>query len=94
MWALVVDVVGIGVGYAFVLPAWNSILLRLLPADVRGAGLGVAMTIEGMGGIIGPLVGGLLWQWSNPSSPFYLSGGLLLLAAGASTQWRGRAVEG
>ncbi len=94
MWALVVDVVGIGVGYAFVLPAWNSILLRLLPADVRGAGLGVAMTIEGMGGIIGPLVGGLLWQWYNPSSPFYLSGGLLLLAAGASTQWRGRAVEG
>jgi MFS transporter, DHA1 family, multidrug resistance protein len=94
LWTLVLDFIGIGIGYAFVLPAWNSILLRLLPSDVRGAGLGVAMTIEGMGGVIGPLVGGLLWQWSNPSSPFYLSGGLLLVAAGASTRWRTEAVEG
>jgi hypothetical protein len=38
--------------------------------------------------VIGPLIGGLLWQWTNPSSPFFLSGGLLLLAAGASTRWR------
>jgi MFS family permease len=88
LWTLMLDFIGIGVGYAFVLPAWNSILLHLLPDDVRGAGLGVAMTIEGMGGVIGPLVGGFLWQWSNPSSPFYLSGGLLLLAAGASARWR------
>ncbi len=94
MWMLVLDFIGIGVGYAFVLPAWNSILLHLLPEDVRGAGLGVAMTIEGMGGVIGPLVGGLLWQWSNPSSPFYFSGGLLLLAAGASARWRVEAVGG
>jgi DHA1 family multidrug resistance protein-like MFS transporter len=88
LWMLVLDFAAIGVGYAFVLPAWNSILVRLLPQDVRGAGLGFAMTIEGMGGVVGPLIGGLLWQWTNPSSPFYLSGGLLLLAAGASTRWR------
>ncbi len=91
---LLLDFLGIGIAYAFVLPAWNSILLRLLPDDVRGAGLGIAMTIEGMGGVIGPLVGGYLWQWANPSSPFYLSGGLLLLAAGTSTRWRMEAVEG
>jgi len=94
MWMLVLDFVGIGIGYAFVLPAWNSILVRLLPDDVRGAGLGIAMTIEGMGGVIGPLVGGYLWQWTNPSSPFYFSGGLLLLAAGASARWRTDAIEG
>ena len=94
LWTLILDFIGIGIGYAFVLPAWNSILLRLLPSDVRGAGLGVAMTIEGMGGVIGPLVGGFLWQWWRPESPFYLSGGLLLVAAGASTRWRTEAVEG
>jgi DHA1 family multidrug resistance protein-like MFS transporter len=87
LWLLVLDFVGLGVGYAFVLPAWNSILLHLLPEDVRGAGLGILMTVEGMGGVIGPLLGGLLWQWSNPSTPFYLSGGLLLLASGAASQW-------
>ncbi len=87
LWLLVLDFIGIGVGYAFVLPAWNSILLHLLPEDVRGAGLGILMTVEGMGGVIGPLLGGLLWQWANPSTPFYLSGGLLLLASGAASQW-------
>ncbi|HLJ58392.1 MAG TPA: MFS transporter [bacterium] len=94
LWLLMLDFIGIGVAYAFVLPAWNSILLRLLPDDVRGAGLGIAMTIEGMGGVIGPLVGGYLWQWANPSSPFYLSGGLLLIAAGTSARWRTDLVEG
>ena len=88
LWLLALDFAGIGVGYAFVLPAWNSILVRLLPQDVRGAGLGFAMTIEGMGGVVGPLIGGLLWQWANPASPFFLSGGLLLLAAAASMRWR------
>ena len=94
LWLLMLDFIGIGVAYAFILPAWNSILLRLLPDDMRGAGLGVAMTIEGMGGVIGPLVGGYLWQWANPSTPFYLSGGLLLIAAGLSARWRSDLVEG
>ena len=87
LWLLILDFIGIGVGYAFVLPAWNSILLHLLPEDVRGAGLGILMTVEGMGGVIGPLLGGLLWQWANPSTPFYLSGGLLLSASFAASQW-------
>jgi MFS family permease len=94
LWTLTLDFIGIGIGYAFVFPAWTGILLRVLPEDVRGAGLGITMTIEGMGGVLGPLMGGLLWEWTNPSSPFYLSGGLLLLAAGASAQWRSEAVEG
>jgi len=94
LWLLTLLFIGVGVAYAFVLPAWNSILLRLLPEEVRGAWLGTAMTIEGMGGVIGPLLGGILWQYANPSSPFYLSGGLLLLAAGASTRWRTRTAGG
>jgi len=94
LWLLMLNFIGIGIGYAFVLPAWNSILLRLLPENVRGAGLGILMTVEGMGGVVGPLVGGLLWQWAHPSTPFYLSGGLLLLASGAATQWRAETVEG
>jgi MFS family permease len=93
LWLLAIDIGAIGAGYAFVLPAWNSILVRLLPPEVRGAGLGLAMTIEGMGGVVGPLIGGLLWQWTTPSWPFYVSGSLLLLAAGASTRWRVEGIE-
>jgi hypothetical protein len=73
---------------------WNGILLRLLPKDVRGAGLGILMTVEGLDGVIGPLVGALLWQVSTPSAPFYLSGGLLVIASSAATQWRAESVEG
>ena len=94
LWLLALNFIGIGVAYAFVLPAWNGILLRLLPKDVRGAGLGILMTAEGLGGVIGPLVGGLLWQVMTPSAPFYLSGGLLLLASSAATQWCAESVEG
>jgi MFS transporter, DHA1 family, multidrug resistance protein len=94
LWLLILDFVAMGVGYAFVLPAWNSMLLRLLPEDVRGAGLGILMTVEGMGGVIGPLAGGLLWQLADPSVPFYVSGILLLLASVAATRWRADAVEG
>jgi MFS transporter, DHA1 family, multidrug resistance protein len=93
LWLLAIDIGAIGAGYAFVLPAWNSILVRLLPQEVRGAGLGFAMTIEGMGGVVGPLIGGLLWQWTTPSWPFYVSGSLLLVAAGASTRWRVEGIE-
>jgi MFS family permease len=94
LWLLVLDFIAMGIGYAFVLPAWNSMLLRLLPEDVRGAGLGILMTVEGMGGVVGPLVGGLLWQLRGPSAPFYVSGALLLLASGAATRWSSDAVEG
>ena len=94
LWLLALNFIGIGVAYAFVLPAWNGILLRLLPKDVRGAGLGILMTAEGLGGVIGPLIGGLLWQVMTPSAPFYLSGGLLLLASSAATQWCAESVEG
>lgn len=93
LWLLAMVVGAIGAGYAFVLPAWNSILVRLLPSEVRGAGLGFAMTIEGMGGVVGPLIGGFLWQWTTPSWPFYVSGGLLLVAAAASTRWRVQGIE-
>jgi MFS family permease len=93
LWLLAIDIGAIGAGYAFVLPAWNSILVRLLPPEVRGAGLGFAMTIEGMGGVVGPLIGGLLWQWTTPSWPFYVSGSLLLIAAAASTRWRVEGIE-
>ena len=93
LWLLALDFIGMGIGYAFVLPAWNSILLHLLPEDVRGAGLGIMMTVEGMGGVVGPLLGGLLWQWSHPSAPFYLSGLLLLTASLASTRWRMEGAE-
>ncbi|WP_123043161.1 MFS transporter [Cohnella candidum] len=55
IWALV-----LGVSYAAVLPAWNALLAAYVPPGQQGLGWGVFSTVEGLGGVIGPYVGGVL----------------------------------
>lgn len=62
-WALV-----LGVAYAAVLPAWNALLAAYVPPGQQGLGWGVFSTVEGVGGLIGPTVGGVLAEsYSEPS---------------------------
>jgi len=55
MWALV-----LGLSYAAVLPAWNALLASYVPPGQSGLGWGVFSTVEGIGGMIGPGIGGLI----------------------------------
>lgn len=55
VWALV-----LGLSYSAVLPAWNALLAAHVPSAQRGLGWGVLSTVEGMGGVIGPIIGGLI----------------------------------
>lgn len=62
-WAFV-----LGISYAAVLPAWNALLAAYVPPGQQGLGWGVFSTVEGIGGMIGPYVGGLLaTRYSQPS---------------------------
>lgn len=54
-WAFV-----LGVAYAAVLPAWNALLAAYVPPGQQGLGWGVFSTVEGIGGLIGPAIGGAL----------------------------------
>ncbi|WP_246469850.1 MFS transporter [Cohnella nanjingensis] len=54
-WALV-----LGLSYAAVLPAWNSLLAAYVPPGQKGLGWGVLSTVEGIGGLLGPGIGGLI----------------------------------
>lgn len=54
-WAFV-----LGVAYAAVLPAWNSLLAAYVPPGQSGLGWGVFSTVEGVGGLLGPVFGGVL----------------------------------
>lgn len=54
-WALV-----LGLSYAAVLPAWNALLAAYVPPGQQGLGWGVFSTVEGIGGMIGPYIGGVL----------------------------------
>ncbi len=54
-WALV-----LGLSYAAVLPAWNALLAAYVPPGQKGLGWGVLSTVEGIGGLLGPGIGGLI----------------------------------
>lgn len=81
LWVLVVLVAILGLGYATVLPAWNALLMDLLPPAHRATLLGLAMSIEGVGVALGTTFGGLLWDSVGPSAPFHAAGVLLMLVA-------------
>jgi len=68
-WALV-----LGVAYAAVLPAWNALLAAYVPPGQQGLGWGVFSTVEGIGGLIGPTVGGVLAESFGESSVVRLAG--------------------
>jgi len=66
-------VVGIGLSYAMILPAWNSLLAKLVPTQERGMIWGLFLTLQGSGLVIGPLVSGKLWDSISPQAPFFVS---------------------
>lgn len=67
----------LGVSYAAVLPAWNSLLARAVPAGAQSTGWGVFFTIEGLGLAAGPALGGLLARCGSPLPALLTTAGLL-----------------
>jgi MFS family permease len=50
----------LGLSYAAVLPAWNALLAHFIPPDQKGVGWGLFSSLEGIGIILGPVIGGWL----------------------------------
>jgi len=48
----------LGLSYSLVLPAWNALLSTFVPKEQKGTGWGVLSSIEGLGVMIGPMLGG------------------------------------
>ena len=67
----------LGMSYAFILPAWNFVLDHSIDKDKKGTLWGVFMTVEGTGSVIGPYVGGVLWDKAGATAPFWLSAGVI-----------------
>lgn len=78
-WSTWVMVAVIGMCYAFILPAWNSVLDHAIDPDKKGALWGVFMTVEGLGNTLGPYLGGLMWDAFSPQAPFLLAAGVIAL---------------
>ncbi|MDY0322464.1 MAG: MFS transporter [Candidatus Carbobacillus sp.] len=58
--ATIVLAILLGGFYASVLPAWNALLAQYVPKDYKGMGWGLFSSIEGIGVLIGPALGGFI----------------------------------
>jgi MFS family permease len=81
----------LGGSYALSSPAWLALMAEAAPAGGTGMAMGASETAQGAGLILGPLLGGFLYDQIGPQAPFL--GSALLLTAGtvlairAVSQW-------
>lgn len=71
----------IGVAYALLMPAWNSFMSTFIPDQSKSSGWGILSGIQGLGGIVGPMVGALIAVYYSTDTAFLISGALLIMAA-------------
>ncbi len=89
IWLLAVAMTALALGNGFINPAVSGSISLLAPAHEQGEVLGVNQSIAALARIIGPLMGGYMYDHVSRSSPFYAAA--LMAAAGLVIVWRARA---
>lgn len=77
---LIVGAIMLGGSYALASPAWHALVSRLAPPGRIGLAMGASQTAEGLGLVLGPLLGGVLWDTLGHRAPFVAAA--ILLSAG------------
>ena len=72
-WACMIIAALLGFSYAAVLPAWNALLASYVPPKQQGLGWGMLSTVEGLGGMIGPVAGGVIASWRGEPFVVWIS---------------------
>jgi len=67
-----------GLSYSAVLPAWNALLSYYVPEQQQGLGWGILSSVEGIGVILGPIIGGWLGNFVGQTFTIVMSATLLL----------------
>ena len=70
----------LGIGYALSTPAWHAMVSELAPPGRIGLAMGASQTAQGLGLVLGPLLGGVMWDELSHRAPFV--GAAILLTAG------------
>ena len=70
------------VGFSMANPAEAALVADLTGEGARGTGFGMYTFAQGVGFILGPLLGGWLYDAAGHAIPFYLNGAVSLTAAG------------
>jgi MFS family permease len=71
----------LGIGYAAVIPAWNALLSKTIPDQLRGTLFGFVSGIEDLGFTAGPVIGGQAWTLFGPKGPFFITVVILIVVA-------------
>ncbi|MDU2437516.1 MAG: MFS transporter, partial [Staphylococcus epidermidis] len=72
----------IGLMYGILLPAWNTFMAGHINPNEQEETWGVFNSVQGFGSMIGPLVGGLITQFTNNlNNTFYFSAMIFLALA-------------
>lgn len=64
----------LGIGVAFVRPAFNSLISKNVPSRLRGMAFGLFSSSIGIFSLPAPLVGAFLWDAVDPRVPFLIPG--------------------
>ncbi|GAV14941.1 MFS transporter [Paenibacillus sp. chi10] len=66
----------LGLSYSAVLPAWNALLALYVPSGQKGLGWSLLSTVEGIGVLIGPVLGGFIASATSASMVVWISAAL------------------
>ncbi len=71
----------LGISYALSASAWLALITELAPPGRMGLAVGASETVQGLGLVLGPLLGGLLWDTIGPKAPFVASAIVMTIGA-------------
>ena len=86
-WELLAAYAVAAFGMGFVFPSFQALAADAVQAHEQGAAAGTVASVQGLGMVIGPMLGTLLYQW-RPSAPYLLVGVLLAVLAVAAVRHR------
>ncbi|MCZ8512232.1 MFS transporter [Paenibacillus filicis] len=81
LWQAILIAAVLGFSYSAVLPAWNALLAQYVPENQQGMGWGLFSSVEGIGVMIGPVLGGWIAALLNERVVLWVSAALLALLA-------------
>ena len=88
--SLLLALTALAFGQGLASPTLSSLISKLTDASEHGGVLGLAQSVGSLARILGPLWGGWLFDW-GPTTPYVVTGTLMLAATAAAWGTRGAA---